>query len=127
MKVGNIGTKREARNLRVVPIDRKGNWRIAQHAEVERIVRVLPDVIAADHEVLAKSLLQARMKLILEPRLQISRSIRASEERIQHRVQASLTGQHKVLVERRLQRPRIREPKNSVRRLDAVGNTQARL
>ena len=53
-----------------MPIDRERNRRIAEHAEVECVVGVLPDVVAADDEILAKGLLQPGMKLVLESWLQ---------------------------------------------------------
>src|SRR6202007_1934114 len=103
MEVGNVGAQCEARNLRVVPIDWKRNRRITKHAEVKSIVGVLPDVVAADDKVLAKSLLQSGVKFLLQSGLEISRRIRAGEKRIEHLIEASLAGEHKIFVEWRLQ------------------------
>src|SRR5882757_3977704 len=127
VEVGNIGANCEAWDLRVVPIDWKGNRRVAEHAEVKRVVSVLPDVVATDNEVLAKCLLQSGVKFVLEPRLKVSRRIRAGKKRIEHGAQAALTRQHEVFVEGRFQRSRIRETKNGICWLDAVRNSKPRL
>ena len=70
MEVRHIGAQREARDLRVVPVDREGDRSIAQNAEVERVMRVLPDVFAAEHHIFSESLLQAGMELVAKAGLQ---------------------------------------------------------
>ena len=70
VKFRNFDVQSVAGDFRVMPIDRKGDGRVAEHAEVEGVVRVLPDVFAADYDALAESLLEAGMKLIAEARLQ---------------------------------------------------------
>ena len=72
MEVGHVGAQREAGDLGVVPVDREGDRRVAEHAEVEGVVRVLPDVVAADDEVLAEGLLQAGVELVAEAGLERS-------------------------------------------------------
>ena len=64
VEVGDIGAEREAGDFGVMPVDGKGDGRVAEHAEVEGVVRVLPDVLAADDEVLAEGLLEAGVELI---------------------------------------------------------------
>src|SRR5271170_1084025 len=111
-----------------MPIDREGNRSIAQHAEIERVMLVLPDIVPAKNDVLAKCLLQSGVKLVLEPGLQYSRySRRAKQQRIQYRVRTALARQHQVFVERTLQRSRIGDAQHGVRALDAVGRAQSRL
>ena len=51
-------------NLRADPLDRISDRRVAEHAEVECLVGVLPDVFAIDHQILAKRLREAGMKFI---------------------------------------------------------------
>ena len=79
MKVGNIRAQREAGDFRVVPVDRKGDGRIAQNTEVESVVGVFPNVVAAEDKVLAESLLEAGMKLVAKTRLQRCRTRRANK------------------------------------------------
>ena len=105
--VGNIDAKREAGNLGVVPVDGEGDRRVAEHAEIEGVMGVLPDVVTAHDEVLAKSLLQASMEFILEPGLDHGVAALTGKQWIQDRVAATLTGNDEVFVEWRLQCPRI--------------------
>jgi hypothetical protein len=64
MKVRHIGAQREARDLCIVPIDGKSDGSIAQNAEVECIMRVLPDVFAAEDHILSESLLQSGVEFV---------------------------------------------------------------
>ena len=66
VELGYIGVECVTGNLGVMPVDRKRDRRIAQYAEVERVVGVLPYVLAAEHHELAKRLLEARMKFVAE-------------------------------------------------------------
>ena len=78
-----------------MPIDRKEDWRVAKDAEIEGVVGVLPNVIAADHEVLAEGLLQAGMELIAEAGLQCSGYPRcASQQRRENLISTSRTGEN---------------------------------
>src|SRR5579859_4478113 len=111
-----------------MPVDRKGNWRIAQDTEVEGVMRVLPDVVAAEDQVFAKGLLEAGVKLVAEARLQRAGHSRAAiQEWIQHRIQTTCAGKDQILVERRLQSSRIRNAKHRAAGLDLVRHTDARL
>ena len=67
-KVRHAGADRIAGNLRIVPLDRESDRRVAQHAEVVRPVGVLPDVLAVDHQVFSESLLQAGVEFIADSR-----------------------------------------------------------
>ena len=90
--VGDIRAQGEAGDLGVVPVDGKGDRRIAEHAEVEGIVGVFPDVVAAKHKILARCLLEAGMKLVAETGLKRSRGSRRTEkERRKHLIGASGT------------------------------------
>ena len=110
-----------------MPLDGKGDRRIAQHAEVVRVMRVFPDVLPAHHKVPPRHLLQPGVKLVAIARRQRARIARlAQQQRIDHRVEAAAAGQHQVLVERRLQRSRIRRPQHRVGLLDAVRTAQPR-
>ena len=64
MKIRNASTNGKARNLGIVPFDGEGNWGGAEHVEVVAIVRVLPNVLAAQDEILSEGLLQAGVKFI---------------------------------------------------------------
>ena len=79
MKVRHIGAQREARDLCIVPIDGKGDGSIAQNAEVECIMRVLPDVFAAEDDIFSESLLQSGVEFVAKARLQRSLTPRQSK------------------------------------------------
>src|SRR6202161_601953 len=64
--VGHTGAQQESGNFGVVPVDGKRDRRVAEHAEVVGVVRVLPDVLAVDDEMLAERLLQAGVKFVAE-------------------------------------------------------------
>src|SRR5271170_8111024 len=111
-----------------MPIDGESDGSIAQHAEVEGIVGVFPDVVSTEDEILSERLLDAGMKLVAKARLHCARHPgRAIEQRREHGIGATLAGKHKILVERRFQSARIRDARYSVGSLDVVGQTQARL
>ena len=57
-------------DLRVVPLDRKGDRSGAEHTEVIRVVRVLPDVLTIEDKVLADSLPETCVKLVAEARIE---------------------------------------------------------
>ncbi len=117
----------EAGDLRVVPVDGEEDGGVAEDGEVERAVGVLPDVVAADDEVLAEALLESGMKLVPESRRDDVRSSLAVEQRRQNVIRAALTGQHEILVERRLQRAGIGDTKHGSGRFYAVGYAETRL
>ena len=72
-----------------MPVDGEEDGRVAQDAEVEGVVRVLPDVLAADHGLLAEGLLQSGVKLVAEAGLQRARNTRgAGEQRRKHSVRS---------------------------------------
>ncbi len=60
----NLDVQCVAGNLGVVPVDGEGDGRVAEDAEVEGVVGVLPDVLAAEDHVLAEGLLQAGVELV---------------------------------------------------------------
>src|SRR5215813_2344895 len=64
VKIRHAGANRVARNLGALPFDRKRDRRAAEHAEIVRAVRVLPDVFGIDHQVLAERLLEPGVKFI---------------------------------------------------------------
>jgi len=71
VEVGDIGTKGEAGDLGVMPVDGERDGRVAKDAEVEGVVGVLPDVVSAEDQVLAEGLLEASMKLVAVAGLQV--------------------------------------------------------
>src|ERR1700733_6816214 len=105
--VRKVSVQHKARSLRVVPIDGEEDGRIAEDGEIERAVRVLPDVVSAYHEVLPKALLEAGVKFIPVSRRHDVRSPLAVEQRSQDIARATFARQHKVLVERTLERSSV--------------------
>src|SRR5271165_4158249 len=98
----------------MVPFDRISDRRAAEDAEIVGPVRVLPDVLAVHHQILAKSLLEAGVELIARAGSQWNGKARIAlegrHEIIDNRVVASLAGQNQVLVKGRLQDAGIRKP-----------------
>src|SRR5271169_1526853 len=68
--VRNGGADGIAGDFRANPLDRIGDRGVAEDAEVERLVRVLPDVLAINDQVLSKSLLETRVELVAVARAQ---------------------------------------------------------
>ncbi len=116
-----------ARNLGVVPIDGEGDGCIAEHAEVERVMGVLPDVLAAEEYILTELLLQAGMELVAETGCEGSRCAWAAcEQWIQHRIRATAAGKDQIFVERRFQRARVGNGHHRAGGFDVVGDAHAR-
>jgi hypothetical protein len=55
--IRNCGANGVTGNFRTGPFDRIGNWSVAEHAEVERFMRILPDVLAIDDQIFSEGLL----------------------------------------------------------------------
>ena len=64
MVIRHARAQRPAGDLGIVPLDGECDRRIAEHAEIVAVVRVLPDVFAADHEIFRECLFKAGMKFI---------------------------------------------------------------
>jgi hypothetical protein len=64
MEIRHADATGESRNFRPVPCYGKGNGRSAEDAEIVSIVRVLPNVLAGEDEMLAECLLKPNMELI---------------------------------------------------------------
>ena len=127
MKVGHIRAQRKARDLRIVPVDRKGDGSVTQNTEVKSVVGIFPDVIPAEYEVLAKSLLEAGMEFVAETRFQGSRYPRRTDEkRSKHSIRTSGARQHEILVERRLQSASIGNAQHRAGTLEAVSDAHTR-
>jgi len=76
-----------AGDLRVMPIDGEGNGRVAEYAEVEGVVRVLPEIFAAYNNPLADGLLESGVKLVAIAGVQSARDAGCAEKkRSQHRI-----------------------------------------
>ena len=104
VKIGDLDVEGVARNLRVVPVDGEGDGRIAEDAEVEGVVGVLPDVLAAEDSVFAQGLLQTGVKLVAEAGGEGTGDAgTARQQRVQHRIGAAAAGKDEVFVEGRLE------------------------
>src|ERR1700693_3654337 len=64
VKIRNATANGKARNLGIVPFDGKENGTGTEHVEIISVVRVFPDVIAAEDEILAEGLLQTGVEFI---------------------------------------------------------------
>src|SRR5580704_1229876 len=64
VKIRNATANGKAGNLGIVPFDGKENGTGTEHVEIIAVVRVFPDVIAAEDEVLAEGLLQTGVEFI---------------------------------------------------------------
>jgi hypothetical protein len=56
---GDFDVEGVAGDFGVVPVDGEEDWRVAQDGKVEGVSGVLPDVLAAEDQVLAEGLLDA--------------------------------------------------------------------
>ena len=129
--VRNRGANCVSGNLGTEPLDGVGDRRVIDHAEVESLVGVFPDILSVDHQVLAERLREAGMEFIAVTRAQgrcryagAARDGRL--ERDDHRVEASLARDHEVFVERALHSAGIGNTQNGAGRLDVVSDTEAR-
>src|SRR5260370_17259403 len=64
MIIRDTGANGIARNLRTLPFHGEGHGSVAQDAEVEAVMRVLPQILGVNHKVLSKRLLESRVKLV---------------------------------------------------------------
>ena len=106
-----------------VPCDRKRDWCIEKYAEVESIVRVLPQVIAVNDQVAPERLLEPGVKLISLPRTDRTRLTQDAGE---DPGRISETSNHEVFVKRSLHNPSVGHAKNSAGGLDVVRDAQPR-
>ena len=129
MRLGNIGAKREARDLRVIPFDGEGDRRCTQDAEVVGVVGVLPDVVSAEDEVFAEGLLEAGMELVAEAGVEGRGRALAErlEDGLEHGVGATVGGENKVLVEGSLHGSCVGGSEYSVGPFEVVGEADTRL
>src|SRR5262249_29728958 len=99
-----------------------------ENAEVVRVVRVFPDVLAGEDQILSERLLEPRVKFVAPTGAERNRvPCRATQERIQHRAFAADAGKNKILIERSFQHPSVRDTQNRIARLDVVSNSETRL
>src|SRR5260370_22683804 len=90
-------------NLRIFPSDREEDGRVAERAEVIRVVRIFPQIIGVHHRILSKRLLEAGIKLVSLAGANRRLQARATDHIGEDRVTRAQAGQDQVLVERRLQ------------------------
>ncbi len=104
-----------------MPVNGEGDGRIAEHTEVEGIVRVLPDVITTYNKIASKGLLKSGMELIAEPWLLGSRHAwGAKQQGGQDGIAAPFAGQNKIFIEWGFERSRIRNAKHRVAWFDVI-------
>src|ERR1700722_17873863 len=120
-----------SRNLRGGPFDRISDRRIAEHAEVESLVSVLPDVFAVQNQVFAKRLRKADMEFIAVAGTEGrgGHALAAGDKALKGddgRLETSQAGQHQVLVERRFHGSGVGDPQNRVGWLDVISDTKTR-
>jgi hypothetical protein len=70
VEVGHVCAEREARNFGIMPVDGEGDGGVAEDGEVEGVVGVFPDIVAAQDDSLAQVLLESRVKLVAEAGLE---------------------------------------------------------
>src|SRR5579883_1633217 len=128
MQIDCTDTSGNSVHLRIVPRDRKRYRRVEEHAEVERIVGVFPEVIAIENDPALDSLLEAGVEFVPIARPQGPR-LRA-EHVFRKTSAARSAGKDQVLVVWGLKRSRVRRSddgigdnliRNSEPRLNAVG------
>src|SRR5260370_41250761 len=90
-------------NLRIFPSDREEDGRVAERAEVIRVVCVLPQVVGIDDHELSKGLLEAGVELVALAGANRRLQARATDHIGDDRVTRAQACQDQVLVERRLQ------------------------
>ena len=95
VKIREAAANGKARYFGIVPLDGKGDGRIAEDAEIVGVVRVFPDVFAAQHEVLPEGLLQAGVKFVAPSRAQQPGNRRRNTEK-----RRSATGEQHPVLER---------------------------
>src|ERR1700730_166195 len=123
MKVRQAHPNRRPINLGTVPGNREENRCVQEIGEVIPVVRVLPQVVVIDNEVLHEGLLEARVKFIPLPWK--DRRRRPKEGR-GHGITHS-GGEDQVLVERGLYYARVRYPQNRIGPFDVVSDSSSRL
>src|ERR1700751_600257 len=91
-------------------------------------MRVLPDVLAGEHEIPSESLLQSRVEFIAPSRSQWSglSCLEATQQGVEHSVIATDAGEDQILIERRFQHARVRNTQHRIRRFYVVSDSQAR-
>ena len=125
LQVGGAHASSHAVELGVVPRDGERDIGVQQRAEVESVVRVLPEIIGVDQDELADGLLKTGVELVAETRLDGNR-IR-SEHGLRKPARAGSARQQQVFVERRLHRAGVREANHGSCALDVVSQAEARL
>src|SRR5260370_20499546 len=97
MIIRDTGANGIARNLRTLPFHGEAHGSIAEDAEVEAVVRVLPQIFGVNDQVFAERLLESRVKLVtpsgMQRHIQAGRSSRGrAENPVDHRVIAAGAG-----------------------------------
>ena len=125
MQVRHGEAKRVSGNLGPLPLDRESNRGRADDAEIEGVVRVLLHVLGVYDQPSPEGLLDARVKVIAPTginRSQIAIDPRRRYKNCKERTIASSARNDQILVERRLQRSRVRNAQHSACPFDVVGD-----
>ena len=125
--LGNFDIQRIAGDLGVVPVNGKGDGRVAEDAEVECIVSVLPDVLATDDDIFADCLLKTGVEFIAVTGVECSGAGRAGEERGEDGVGAAGARKDEVLVEGSFERAGVGDAQHCCGGLDVVCDANARI
>src|SRR5580692_6297223 len=114
----------KSRDFGTLPFDGEKNGSGAEDIEVVRVVRVLPNVFAAQDEMFPKGLLQPGVKLISKSRSQ--RGSRTGEalgnghDRVDYGVGAPGAREDQVLIERAFHGAGVRNSQHRIRLLDVI-------
>ena len=111
------------------PGDREGDGCGPKDREIVGVVGVFPDVLSADDEMFAESLLQPCMELVTHARVEgCGRAVaKRLEDALNNGVVAAVDGKNQVLVEGGLLHAGIGDAKDGVGALDVVGEANAGL
>src|SRR5271163_3521954 len=133
VEIRDVSAKGVAGDFGIVPLDGESDGRRAEDAEVVAIVRVLPDVLAVNHQIFSEGLLQAGVKFVAKAGSErgggagCAAFVFGGEKGADDGVEAAEAGEDQVFVERSLQGAGVGSAQNGVGFFDVVGNTEARL
>src|ERR1700678_2938450 len=127
MDIDQAHPPRIYRNLRVMPFHRASDRRVAYHAEVVAVVRVLRNPLPGKDQVFSERLLQSGVELVTKARTQRGqRRGRAEQKRVLDGIATPSARKDQIFVERRFQGARVGDAENGIRWFDVVRNPYAR-
>ena len=124
---GEVGAGCEAGNLGVVPLDREGDGGGAEDGEVVGVVGVLPDIVAADDEVLADGLLDSGVDFVAEAGVEGGGVAGAEglEDGLDDTVGAACAGEDEIFVEGGLLGSGVGGADDGIGLFEVVGGSEA--